>query len=80
MSSLPRKWKIAYIAFLVVFGIGCVIMEDYLITGFLLSSNIAFLMNPTKSRAQEVGQLVLLSLAFVLGCVHFFLRVRARNQ
>lgn len=56
--DFSKKWKIAYIAFLAVVGIGGVIMKDYLITGFLLSSNIAFLIDPKRSKTHKVARLL----------------------
>jgi len=39
--DFSKKWKIAYIAFLAVFGIAGVIMKDYLTTGYLFFQAIS---------------------------------------
>ena len=78
--DFSKKWKIAYIAFLAVFGIVVSIMKDYLITGFLLSSNIAFLIDPKRSTTHKVAQNALLGTAIILGCVHFYLRIKSARQ
>ena len=78
--DLSKKWKIAYIAFLAVFGIGGVIMKEYLTTGYLLSSNIAFLIDRRRSTRHKVTQNALLGTAIILGCVHFYLRIKSARQ
>ena len=75
-----KKWQMVYVVFLVLFGIGGIIMKDYLITGFLLSSNFAFLIDPKKSRAARTTQLVLMGIAILLCCLHFYYKVRAARQ
>ena len=78
--DLSKKWKIAYIAFLAVFGIGGVIIKDYLITGFLVSSNIAFLIDPKRSKTHKVVQNALLGTGIILAGVYFYLRIKSARQ
>jgi hypothetical protein len=75
-----KKWKIVYVLVLVLFGIGGIIMKDYLITALLLSSNFVFLIDSKKSRNARITQLVLIGLAIVLGCLYFYFKVRAARQ
>ena len=75
--DFSKKWKIAYIAFLAVFGIGGVIMKDYLITGILLSGNIAFLIDPKRSKTHKMVQNSLLGTGIILACVYFYLRIKS---
>ncbi len=78
--DFSKKWKIAYVAFLVVFGIGGVIMKDYLIPGILISSNVAALIDPKQSKTQKVARIALFSIAIILACVHFYFRIKSARQ
>lgn len=75
-----KAWKKLYIIFLVLFGVVGIIMKDYLITGFLLSSNFAFLIDPKKSRTAKTSQLMLLCIAILSGCVYLYLKIRLAGQ
>ncbi len=75
-----KKWKMAYIFILVLFGVCGIALKEYLVTGFLLSSNIGFLIDAKKSRAGRTAQLVVLSIAVVLGCLYWYFRMKAAGQ
>lgn len=81
---LPRdsskKWKIGWFVFLLLFGIGALIAKDYLIPGSLISGNIAFMLDPKRSNAQKYAHFALLSVAIILACVHFYLRIKSARQ
>jgi hypothetical protein len=78
--DFSKKWKIAYIAFLAVFGIGGVILKDYLITGYLVSSNIAFLIDPKRSKTHKAVQNALLGTGIILAGVYFYLKIKSARQ
>lgn len=75
-----KNWKKVYVAFLVLLGIGGIIMRDYLATGFLLSGNVAFLLDAKKSQRSKIGQLVLMSIAIILGGIYFYLRIKEAKK
>jgi len=74
------KWKKVYIAFLALFAIGGIIMKDYVVTGFLVTSNAAFLLEPKRSRRSKLAQLALLSIAIIVGAAYLYLKVKAAKE
>ena len=78
--DFSRKWKVVFIAFLVLLGIGAVTMKDYLIPGAIISSNMAFLMDPKRSKTQKVAQLALFGITILLASVHYYIRIKTARQ
>ena len=78
--DFSRKWKVVYIAFLALLGIGAVIMKDYWMPGAVISSNLVFLMDPERSKTQKVAQLALFGIAIILTLVYFYTRIKTARQ
>ena len=83
MDDLYRRWKLSATAFLAAMGIVAVIIKDYpaiVLLLSLLSSNIAFLINPKESKAKKLAQVALLSVAIGGGCIYFYTRIKTARQ
>lgn len=78
--DFSRKWKVVYIAFLVLLGIGAVIMKDYWLPGAIISSNMVLLIDPKRSKTQKVAQLALFGITIILASVHFYIRIKTARQ
>lgn len=78
--DFSKKWKIVWFVFLLLFGIGALIAKDYLMPGCLISFNIAFMLDPKRSNMQKVAHYALLSVAIILACVHYYLRIKSARQ
>jgi hypothetical protein len=75
-----RKWKVVYIAFLVLFGIGAAIMEEYVVPGAIIAGGIGSLMDSKRSKTQLVAQIALFGIATILISVHFYMRIKTARQ
>jgi hypothetical protein len=60
--------------------IGAVIAKDYWLPGAIMSSNIGLLMDPRRSKTQQVAQLALFGITIILASVHFYIRIKTARQ
>jgi hypothetical protein len=77
MRDYPTKIKLLYGAFLVLLGVGGLIAGDYLIVGFLISTSVAYLIDPRRSKTHKTVHLALMILTIIFGCLYFYARIKS---